>query len=113
MFSRPARTVRWSLLPSLLLLGLTVGMNGAEPSERVATQAAQPSQAALGMSDRIPFDPAVTTATLPNGLRYYIRKNGRPEKRVTMHLAVKAGSVARRWRLASRHSSATCSWTPW
>ncbi|MGH8432739.1 MAG: M16 family metallopeptidase, partial [Solimonas sp.] len=31
--------------------------------------------------------------TLPNGLRYYIRKNGRPEKRVSMQLAVKAGSV--------------------
>ena len=31
--------------------------------------------------------------TLPNGLTYYIRKNGRPEKRVSIQLAVKAGSV--------------------
>jgi zinc protease len=44
-------------------------------------------------TERIPFDSAVTTATLPNGLRYYIRKNARPEKRVMMQLAVKAGSV--------------------
>ncbi len=94
MFSRLARPVRWSLLPSLLILALTVAINGAEPSSRSAAQAAQPSQAgALAMSDRIPFDPAVTTATLPNGLRYYVRKNGRPEKRVTMYLVVKAGSV--------------------
>jgi zinc protease len=41
----------------------------------------------------IPFDPAVTTGTLPNGLKYYVRRNGRPEKRILMQLAVKAGSV--------------------
>ena len=41
----------------------------------------------------IPLDSAVTTGTLPNGLRYYVRKNVRPEKRVMLQLAVKAGSV--------------------
>src|SRR5688572_16414644 len=86
MFSRTARTARWSLLPSLLVLTLTAGLS----ARQAAPQASQP---ALAMSDRIPFDPAVTTATLPNGMRYYVRKNGRPEKRVTMHLVVKAGSV--------------------
>jgi zinc protease len=35
----------------------------------------------------------VTTGTLPNGLRYYIRHNTRPEKRVMLQLAVRAGSV--------------------
>ena len=35
----------------------------------------------------------MTTGTLPNGLRYYIRRNSRPEKRVMLQLAVKAGSV--------------------
>ena len=35
----------------------------------------------------------MTTGTLPNGLRYYIRRNGRPEQRVVMQLAVKAGSI--------------------
>jgi zinc protease len=44
-------------------------------------------------AERIPFDAAVTTGTLPNGMRYYIRKNARPEKRVALQLAVKAGSV--------------------
>ena len=41
----------------------------------------------------IPLDKAVTTGALPNGLRYYIRQNARPEKRVMLQLAVKAGSV--------------------
>jgi len=38
----------------------------------------------------IPFDTAVRTATLPNGLKYFIRQNGRPAKRLSLRLAVKA-----------------------
>jgi len=45
------------------------------------------------VDDAIPLDPAVRTGTLPNGLTYYIRKNGKPEKRVELRLAVNAGSV--------------------
>src|SRR5437899_1727015 len=41
----------------------------------------------------IPFDKAVRTATLPNGLKYFVRQNGRPAKRVSLRLAVKAGSL--------------------
>ena len=37
--------------------------------------------------------PDIKTGTLPNGLKFYIRKNGRPEKRVSLRLAVKAGSL--------------------
>jgi zinc protease len=38
-------------------------------------------------------DPHVTIGTLPNGLRYYIRENRRPEKRAELRLVVNAGSV--------------------
>jgi len=48
---------------------------------------------AFAPGDPLPFDKAVTRGTLPNGLTYYIRKNTRPEKRVMLQLAVKAGSV--------------------
>jgi len=41
----------------------------------------------------LPLDAAITTGTLPNGLKFYVRKNGRPEKRVSLRLAVKAGSL--------------------
>ena len=33
------------------------------------------------------------TATLPNGLKYFVRQNSRPAKRVSLRLAVKAGSL--------------------
>src|SRR4051812_7808936 len=79
-----------TLLVPLFVIGLIApaGMRaqGAAP-------AAQAPIAAPAAAERIPFDAAVTTGTLPNGLKYYIRRNTRPEKRVALRLAVKAGSV--------------------
>ena len=43
--------------------------------------------------DTIPFDKAVLTAKLPNGMTYFIRQNPRPAQRVSLRLAVKAGSL--------------------
>jgi len=43
---------------------------------------------AQDLSAPLPLDPAVKAGTLPNGLRYFIRQNGRPEKRVMLRLAV-------------------------
>lgn len=54
---------------------------------------AQPSSQPFNLQDRIPFDAAVRTGTLPNGLKFFIRQNGRPEKRISLRLAVKAGSL--------------------
>jgi zinc protease len=51
------------------------------------------TQQTFNLSDVIPFDAAVRTGTLPNGLRYYVRQNPRPEKRLSLRLAVKAGSL--------------------
>src|SRR3954453_4577809 len=51
--------------------------------------AAQP----VTLQQTIPFDAAVKTAKLPNGLTYFIRQNSRPAKRASLRLAVKAGSL--------------------
>src|SRR5215218_2343445 len=56
-------------------------------------QAPRAVSAALSLQDKIPFDSSVRTGTLPNGLTYFIRQNGRPANRVTLRLAVKAGSL--------------------
>lgn len=53
------------------------------------TSVAQPADAL----DKLPQDPSVTTGTLQNGLKYYIRQNHKPEKRVEFRLVVKAGSI--------------------
>lgn len=41
----------------------------------------------------LPADPAVKMGKLPNGIAYYIRKNGKPEKRAELRLVVNAGSI--------------------
>ena len=45
------------------------------------------------LDEVLPEDPAVLTGQLDNGLRYYVRKNGRPENRAFLRLVVRAGSV--------------------
>ncbi|MGH7731193.1 MAG: M16 family metallopeptidase, partial [Candidatus Eiseniibacteriota bacterium] len=43
-------------------------------------------------TDSLRLDPGVRTGVLPNGMRYYIQKNAKPEARVSLRLAVGAGS---------------------
>ena len=59
----------------------------------LVTAALAPLAARQALTETIPFDPAVRTGTLPNGLKYYVRKNGRPADRVLLRLAVKTGSL--------------------
>src|SRR4051812_5816639 len=47
----------------------------------------------INLQEAIPFDPAVRSGTLPNGLRFFVRQNDRPAHRIALRLAVKAGSL--------------------
>src|SRR4051794_10189217 len=49
--------------------------------------------AQTGLNDKIPVDPAIKIGKLSNGLTYYIRKNGKPDKKVELRLAVNTGSI--------------------
>jgi zinc protease len=57
---------------------------------------ARTQQTILAPSENTPLrlDPKVTAGTLPNGLRYYIRRNARPEHRAELRLVVNVGSIA-------------------
>src|ERR1043165_3341025 len=67
-------------LRNLVLVYLTVvaGIGGAR---------------APGVTTPLPVDPKIKIGTLPNGLRYYIRQNSKPEKRAELRLVVNAGSI--------------------
>src|SRR5665213_499590 len=67
----------------LLLSALPIGVRTQAPA----------APAALNLQDRLPFDAAIHTAALPNGLTYFVRQNARPAKRVSLRLAVKSGSL--------------------
>src|SRR5262245_30188117 len=60
----------------------------AQQAKTQATPAAAPSA-----TTPLPTDPKVKVGTLPNGIRYYIRVNHKPEKRAELRLVENAGSV--------------------
>src|SRR5262249_37077976 len=51
------------------------------------------AQAPVPLTQPLPVDPKVTIGTLPNGIRYYIRQNPKPEKPAELRLVVNAGSI--------------------
>jgi len=53
-----------------------------------------PAAAAPALTEILRLDPQVRTGTLPNGLRYFIRRNSKPEARVSLRLAVGVGSTS-------------------
>src|SRR5690349_20136705 len=60
----------------------------------VFTQSPAPTPAAaVKPGDTIPLDTAIQTGTLPNGLKYFVRQNALPAKRVSLRLAVKSASM--------------------
>jgi zinc protease len=91
-FRPPTRLRAVVALAALLAIPLGAQTQRAMTIAGGATALAQAPQAPLNLQDAMPFDSAVKTATLPNGLRYFIRQNSRPAERVSMRLAVKAGS---------------------
>jgi zinc protease len=48
---------------------------------------------AVDLNAAIPVGPQVKLGKLPNGLTYYVQRNGKPEHKVELRLVVKAGSV--------------------
>src|ERR1035437_476777 len=78
------------LFISVLAAAGPVALAQAPPAGRETSAA---SVAAYGLSQQTPVDPEVVVGTLPNGLRYYVRANGKPGHRAELRLVVKAGSV--------------------
>ncbi len=72
-------------------------VGAAAASALLAAQTPAPpasgSPALAALDSRIPTDPQVRIGTLPNGLKYYVRRNTRPGNRAELRLVVNAGSV--------------------
>lgn len=69
------------------------------PSSTMETPAADATAKTKMMGDMtpnmdpLPVDPNLRMGTLANGMKYYIKKNTKPENRVELRLALKAGSI--------------------
>jgi zinc protease len=74
----------------LLLSTLFVPASAQTPAGRETTAE---SVASYSLAQQMPVDPEVLVGGLPNGLRFYVRPNGRPARQAELRLVVKAGSV--------------------
>jgi len=71
----------------------TIALTGLVCAMPIGAQQPAPAAQGVSLQDTLPFDAAVRTGTLPNGMRFFIRQNPRPAMRLSLRLAVKAGSV--------------------
>jgi zinc protease len=85
------RLLRVSVLGVAVVLAAGLAVRAEQAAPAAQAPAAGAADVALGRV--LPVDPAVRTGTLGNGLRFFIRQNGRPANRVSMRLAVDAGSL--------------------
>jgi zinc protease len=84
------------LLRSVRTLWLAAAIVAAAPSVLPGQEQLPPMKPAAdvaALTDAVPVDPRITVGTLPNGMRYYIRRNTKPQGRAELRLVVNAGSV--------------------
>lgn len=65
----------------------------AVPRAQPTVQPAPVQASTPDLAQPLPLDPGVRAGRLPNGLRYFLRRNARPAARVSLRLAVDVGSV--------------------
>jgi zinc protease len=81
-------------LGTFLTVAVTAAaLSAAQQSVSAGRETSAASVASYRLAGMMPVDPEVSTGTLPNGLRYYVRPNPRPARRIELRLVVKAGSV--------------------
>ena len=79
---------------SILFIAFVAGLTSQSLAQQ--QKPAAPPRAtsrATSLAAALPVDPKVRIGTLPNGIRYYIRQNPKPEKRAELRLVVNAGSI--------------------
>jgi zinc protease len=76
----------------LVAAALAATLTAPAGAQQTSDSAAMAALARQG-SAALPFDSKVRVGRLPNGLRYFIRENSRPEQRVELRLVLNVGSV--------------------
>src|SRR5437870_712055 len=89
-FLHERRTVGGVAVMLLLAAAAVLTLSAQTPTGRETTAE---SVASYALSQLMPVDPEVLVGGLPNGLRFYVRANGRPARQAELRLVVKAGSA--------------------
>ena len=82
-------------LPLTLVAVFTSGLllSARQPAGQAPASTPAAAVASAPLDSKIPTDPAIVIGQFPNGLKYYIRRNARPQNRAELRLVVNAGSV--------------------
>ncbi|HVZ20276.1 MAG TPA: hypothetical protein VG871_04400, partial [Vicinamibacterales bacterium] len=67
---------------SVAAIVIVAGLASAQTSAQAFAPGRETSAASVAsytLAQEMPVDPEAATGTLPNGLRYYVRANGKPE----------------------------------
>ncbi|MGC6431321.1 MAG: M16 family metallopeptidase [Jejuia sp.] len=81
---------------SLVYAGIIILISACNPQSKIISNEENQettSKVQEIVSKDIPIDNSVKIGTLSNGLKYYIKNNGKPENKVELRLVVKAGSI--------------------
>ena len=93
-----------------ILLAFELSHASAQAQAPTGRETSAASVASYALSEEMPVDPEVLVGGLPNGLRFYVRPNGKPAKQVELRLVVKASRCSKmKISSAWRTSSSTCS----
>lgn len=85
----------WGLVAPLVLLSVSLLSCVGTPPPR-AGSTPLPGGSGYAAGDPLPLAPELTRKTLPNGLTYYVRRNGNPGGRAVMFLIINSGSTNER-----------------
>mgnify|MGYP001557269184 CR=1 FL=1 len=95
---RPAAILASTLVIAALLAGgiASVDARTQHATTSASMAASEPARPWLYENSDVPIDPAWRFGTLPNGLRYAIRRNGVPPGQLSMRVRIDAGSLMER-----------------
>lgn len=77
----------------LTLLFTTPIIFSCGETKQIASKTEKAANEVKDTSPKVPFNPEVKTGVLSNGLKYYIKNNGKPENKVELRLVINAGSI--------------------
>ncbi|MCE5252257.1 insulinase family protein [bacterium] len=80
-------------LPLVILLSALSLFGSCAPRKTGMATPEENVRQSLNLDAALLIDPGVAKGKLDNGLTWYVRENGKPEKRMELRLVVKAGSV--------------------
>jgi len=83
------------MIPRFLsrLLFISVFLSSTAVAQNDTTPGNSSSSLSSDRISALPLDPELRTGMLPNGFKYYIRRNTEPQKRAVFYLPVKVGSI--------------------